>query len=158
MNMFSPSATYRTKRLRNTANSLAVTDRQERLTGFNQQALTQAKVILIGAGGLGGECGEALVRKGVGELVILDHDVVEPTNLNRQRFYARDLYKNKARRLPEILPWKASAGRLFRGIALVFRTHLSRALIFWEALPLLAWTTIQGGLPHLGSTGSKVCQ
>jgi len=51
---------------------------------------------LIGAGGLGGEIGEGLVRKGVGRIKIFDADVVEPTNLNRQLFFREDLYKNKA--------------------------------------------------------------
>ena len=37
-----------------------------------------------------------MVRKGIGALTILDDDVVEPSNLNRQRFYARDIGENKA--------------------------------------------------------------
>ena len=37
-----------------------------------------------------------LVRKGLGKIVLLDHDNVELSNLNRQLFFPRDLYKNKA--------------------------------------------------------------
>src|SRR4030095_2256871 len=85
--------TYRTKQLP------GVEDRQQKLKGFNQEALANARVILIGAGGLGGEIGEALVRKGVGTIVLFDHDLVEPSNLNRQRFYKNDLGKPKAHRL-----------------------------------------------------------
>jgi molybdopterin/thiamine biosynthesis adenylyltransferase len=110
------------------ANSLAVTDRQERLSRFIQPALTEARVILIGAGGLGGEIGEALVRKGVGELVILDSDVVEPTNLNRQHFYASDLYKNKAKRLARNLAKEGFCGTLIQGYGLSFEAALEQGI------------------------------
>ena len=44
---------------------------------------------IAGAGGLGSNCAAALVRCGLGHLVIADYDVVEAGNLNRQ-FYFRD--------------------------------------------------------------------
>ncbi len=73
-----------------------VFDRQSRVPGFRQEALASATVTLIGAGGLGGEMGEGLVRKGTGRIRILDSDVVEPSNLNRQLFSRKDIYRNKA--------------------------------------------------------------
>jgi adenylyltransferase/sulfurtransferase len=73
-----------------------VTDRQERVPGFVQRKLSVAKILLIGAGGLGSEVGEGLLRKGVGTLMMLDPDTVEVSNLNRQRFFKEDLYQNKA--------------------------------------------------------------
>lgn len=73
-----------------------VSDRQERVPGFDQARLSSATIMLIGAGGLNGEVAECLARKGVGHLIIFDGDVVEPSNLNRQLFTHRDLYKNKA--------------------------------------------------------------
>lgn len=121
-------ATYRTKRLKLKTNSQTVTDRQERLIGFTQKALEQARVILIGAGGLGGEIGQALVRKGVGTLVILDDDVVEPTNLNRQHFYARDLYKNKARCLARNLASEGFCGTHISGFGLSFQDAQERGI------------------------------
>ncbi len=51
--------------------------------------LKKFKVGIAGAGGLGSNCAAALVRCGVGTLVIADFDVVESRNLNRQ-FYFRD--------------------------------------------------------------------
>ncbi|PKK40023.1 CsdL protein of the HesA/MoeB/ThiF family, part of the CsdA-E-L sulfur transfer pathway [Clostridiaceae bacterium JG1575] len=48
------------------------------------QRLSDAKVVVLGLGGVGGSCAEALVRSGVGHLVLVDHDVVSPSNLNRQ--------------------------------------------------------------------------
>ena len=47
-------------------------------------ALREKTVIIAGLGGVGGYCAEALARGGVGRMVILDHDVVAPSNLNRQ--------------------------------------------------------------------------
>lgn len=47
-------------------------------------ALRQKTVMVAGLGGVGGYCAEALARGGVGRMVILDHDVVAPSNLNRQ--------------------------------------------------------------------------
>jgi adenylyltransferase/sulfurtransferase len=67
--------------------------------GFAQRRLSEATLVLAGAGGLNGEVAEGLVRKGAGCLKIADGDVVELSNLNRQFFVRRDLYKNKAVRL-----------------------------------------------------------
>lgn len=46
--------------------------------------LINAKVLLAGVGGVGGFVAEALARAGVGEIVLIDHDQVSPSNLNRQ--------------------------------------------------------------------------
>ena len=62
----------------------------------SQAALSGLTVLLVGAGALGGEIAESLVRKGVGTLKILDFDTVSLSNLNRQFFFARDLYTSKA--------------------------------------------------------------
>lgn len=48
------------------------------------ERLRAAKVVVLGLGGVGSSCAEALVRGGVGHLVLVDHDVVQPSNLNRQ--------------------------------------------------------------------------
>src|SRR2546423_10466869 len=100
---------YRTKHL------LGVEDRQVSLKGFNQQALANAKVIMIGAGGLGGEIGEALVRKGVGTLTVLDFDVVELSNLNRQLFGKNDLGRPKAHCLARNLSKLGFLGTVIEG-------------------------------------------
>ncbi len=53
--------------------------------GFaGQIALLEAKVVIVGAGGLGGWAAEGLARMGVGRLVVIDGDVFEENNLNRQ--------------------------------------------------------------------------
>ena len=82
-----------------------VFERQSRIPGFAQEKLESATVVLIGAGGLGGEIGEGLARKGIGRIKLFDADVVEPTNLNRQFFFRENLFKNKAVCLAENLSY-----------------------------------------------------
>lgn len=48
------------------------------------QKLGQAHVLVAGVGGVGGFVIEALARAGVGELTLIDHDSVSPSNKNRQ--------------------------------------------------------------------------
>lgn len=81
----------------------STTARQELIPGFMQEKLNKLRIILIGAGGINSEIGLSLVRKGVGRLDIFDGDIVELTNLNRQRFFEKDLYKNKAESLAKNL-------------------------------------------------------
>ncbi len=54
-----------------------------------KEKLKSCSAGIAGAGGLGSNCAAALVRVGIGRLVICDFDVVEESNLNRQ-FYFRD--------------------------------------------------------------------
>ena len=61
--------------------------RQLVLPGFGQaaqRALTDARVLVIGAGGLGSAVIPALAAAGVGTIGIIDFDTVEPANLHRQ--------------------------------------------------------------------------
>lgn len=51
-----------------------------------QKFLKEKTVAVIGAGGLGGYICEGLTRIGIGRLIIIDGDVFEESNLNRQRF------------------------------------------------------------------------
>lgn len=48
------------------------------------QKLKNAAMAVLGLGGVGGSCAEALARCGVGRLILVDHDTVQPSNLNRQ--------------------------------------------------------------------------
>ncbi len=48
------------------------------------ERLGQATVMVLGLGGVGSACAEALARGGVGHLVLVDRDVVMPSNINRQ--------------------------------------------------------------------------
>lgn len=60
-------------------------ERTELLLGNTQiQRLQQATVMIVGIGGVGSYCAEALARSGIGRLVLVDHDTVSISNLNRQ--------------------------------------------------------------------------
>lgn len=50
----------------------------------NIDKLAGSKVCVFGVGGVGGYVCEALARSGVGEIVIVDNDTVNVTNINRQ--------------------------------------------------------------------------
>lgn len=61
------------------------TDRLRLVVGDEGLArLAAARAAVIGLGGVGSSCAEALARGGVGHLVLLDRDVVAPSNINRQ--------------------------------------------------------------------------
>ena len=71
-------------------------DRQRRIPGFDQAVFSNSRVLCIGAGGIISQIAPTLVRKGIGRITLLDDDIVEASNLNRQRFYIKDIGKNKA--------------------------------------------------------------
>lgn len=57
----------------------------------DQQALKKSRVMIAGLGGLGGGVCEMLARAGVGHLKLIDHDLFETSNLNRQILCTEDL-------------------------------------------------------------------
>ena len=60
-------------------------DRLELLIGKdNLYKIQSTKVLIIGIGGVGGECALSLTRSGIKDIVIIDYDVVDITNINRQ--------------------------------------------------------------------------
>jgi molybdopterin/thiamine biosynthesis adenylyltransferase len=52
-----------------------------------QRMLRDSAVLIVGCGALGSAAAEFLVRAGVGEIHLVDRDLVEPTNLQRQLLY-----------------------------------------------------------------------
>lgn len=58
--------------------------------GVHERA-RQAVVGIAGLGGLGSAIAIALARVGVGKLILVDFDVVEPSNLNRQQYFVDQL-------------------------------------------------------------------
>ena len=62
-----------------------------------QQKLLNSKVLVIGAGGLGCPCLQYLVSSGIGLIGIVDGDIIDISNLQRQiLFTTNDIGKNKA--------------------------------------------------------------
>jgi sulfur carrier protein ThiS adenylyltransferase len=64
-----------------------------------KRRLRDKKVGIAGSGGLGSNCAVALARVGVGNLILTDFDVVDPSNLNRQYFFHDQIGQKKVRAL-----------------------------------------------------------
>ena len=73
------------------------------LTPEERGALESARVGIAGAGGLGSNCAMHLVRAGVKHLTVVDFDVVNESNLNRQFFFRDQLGQKKVEALKENL-------------------------------------------------------
>ncbi len=68
-----------------------------------QEKLRNAKVGIAGVGGLGSNVALLLARCGVEKMLLVDHDTVEPSNLNRQCFFPRHVGMPKVKALANIL-------------------------------------------------------
>lgn len=67
------------------------------------EKMKAACIGIAGLGGLGSNIALALVRSGIGRLVLADFDRVELSNINRQAYFLRDIGKRKTEALAEIL-------------------------------------------------------
>jgi molybdopterin/thiamine biosynthesis adenylyltransferase len=84
-------------------------NRQFRLEGWDQNLVKNSRVLVAGVGGLGCETAKNLAMVGVGRLDLVDLDVIEHSNLNRQILFAgaemgRPKAEVAAERLLEINP------------------------------------------------------
>jgi len=73
------------------------------------EKIKAASIGIAGVGGLGSNVAIALARLGIGHLVIVDHDLVEPSNLNRQQYFCDQIGLPKVDALQQTLtrinPW-----------------------------------------------------
>lgn len=70
---------------------MEIFEREEIVIGSaNLEKLKNASVCVFGVGGVGGFCVEALARAGVGNIDVVDNDIVVPSNLNRQIIATKD--------------------------------------------------------------------
>ena len=97
--------------------------------GASQARLQAASVLLIGAGGLGGEAGMALARQGIGHIIVADFDAVDLSNLPRQQFTAADLGKNKAVALAAHMREVATGRTLIEAYATAFQPLAAAGLL-----------------------------
>jgi sulfur carrier protein ThiS adenylyltransferase len=68
-----------------------------------QKKLKQSTVGIAGLGGLGSNAAVALARAGIGNLVLVDFDKVEKSNLGRQYYFIEHIGKSKADSLKQII-------------------------------------------------------
>jgi molybdopterin/thiamine biosynthesis adenylyltransferase len=103
-------------------------DRQRKIYGFDQDVFSQSSVVCVGAGGIVSQIAPTLVRKGIGRITLLDNDIVETSNLNRQRFYIKDIGKNKALALARNLQTECIVETKIRGYALRLEEAIAREI------------------------------
>ena len=103
-------------------------DRQSKTPGFDQEVFSKSSVLCVGAGGVISQIAPTLVRKGIGRITLLDGDIVEASNLNRQRFYIKDVGKNKALALAENLEPECIAMTEIRGVAVRLEEAIARRI------------------------------
>ena len=59
-------------------------ERIEQLLGDDFKRIQNAKILLLGVGGVGGFCLDCLIRSGVTDITIVDYDTYDESNQNRQ--------------------------------------------------------------------------
>ena len=77
--------------------------KDDRFSQAVHQKLKIASVAIAGAGGLGSNIAVMLARSGVGHLHIVDFDIVDITNLNRQAYTVKHIGMRKVDAITEIL-------------------------------------------------------
>ncbi len=68
-----------------------------------QNSIKDKKIVIVGCGGVGSVLGELLVRGGFLNLVLIDNDLIDETNIQRQNYNECDISKPKAKTLSENL-------------------------------------------------------
>ena len=85
----------------------SIFDRQERIPGWNQAVIASQSCLILGAGGLGCTVSMALCRMGVRKIILVDKDVVNLSNLNRQVLF--NLYNYLIYNRSDVGKYKATA-------------------------------------------------
>lgn len=100
-----------------------------------QLKLLQAKVLVIGAGGLGCPALQYLAAAGIGTIGIVDDDIVTLSNLHRQVLYSmKDIGFNKAERAAEVL---SQANPEIKIIAYPYRLTTQNAFVIMNDFDII---------------------
>ncbi|NJN66840.1 MAG: ThiF family adenylyltransferase [Chloroflexaceae bacterium] len=95
--------------------------RQRLIEWWDQRRLAESQVLVVGAGALGNEVLKNLALVGVGNIYIVDFDIVEPSNLSRSVLFrigdAGQGYKAEvaARRVSQMHPYRYAQVAYFHG-------------------------------------------
>lgn len=74
-----------------------------RHTPYVHEKIKSCRVGIAGLGGLGSNVAVSLARTGIGRLLLVDFDVVEPSNLNRQQYFIKHLGMKKTDALEQLI-------------------------------------------------------
>lgn len=100
-----------------------------------QEKIRQAKVLIIGAGGLGTPVASSLIPAGIGSTGIADGDTVATSNLQRQFFYSPDdVGRNKATVLREKLALQNPDVSIFEFPFFLDRTNAERVIMNYDVV------------------------
>ena len=111
------------------ATSAELHARAASIPGHSQAAIERGSVLLAGVGGLGSPMAETLCRAGVGELHIFDPDVVEVSNLSRQRYGRGSVGHPKVVELARHLSSHTASGTEVLAYRMRVEEQLERGLI-----------------------------
>ena len=90
--------------------------------------LKTSKVVVCGIGGLGSHVAISLARSGVGTIKIIDFDVVEPSNINRQSYFINQIGLYKTQALKNIIENKGDVTKLI-AIGYYFIVHCQHSML-----------------------------
>lgn len=79
-------------------------ERTKQLLGDDFSKIKNAKILLLGVGGVGGHCLDCLVRSGAKEITIVDYDTYDKSNQNRQMWSELHEGELKTKALQEHYP------------------------------------------------------
>ncbi len=131
------------------------------LTVEEIERLKKATVLVCGCGGVGSFCAEALARTGIGHIILVDHDIVDPSNLNRQLMTTKaDIGRPKVevlkRRLEAISECKVDVIDTFidEGFVLPEVDYVADCIDTLTAKFALVKKAKASGIPSLSALGS----
>jgi tRNA A37 threonylcarbamoyladenosine dehydratase len=78
--------------------------RCKELFGENFSKIKSAKILLLGVGGVGSYALDCLYRSGIKNITIVDYDIYDKSNLNRQIGSEHGIGKSKGKTLKELYP------------------------------------------------------
>lgn len=122
---------------------VAVTDffmgMKERNVAGTTEPLKDARVTIAGAGGLGSNIAIALARSGVGHLTLIDFDVIEMSNLNRQQYKVSQVGMPKVVALKQNLIHLSILRFIRSKLHLIILKHYLRTVISSVRLLITQW-------------------
>ena len=84
-------------------NNCQINSKENNFESKFQSLFKDKKIILVGCGGIGSVFAELLIRGGFLNLTLVDNDLIDETNLQRQIYFESDIGNFKSKSLKEIL-------------------------------------------------------